>query len=230
MVDPTLVAYHDHRSDIGAGVRSYRDKSAARPRLANPDREAIPFYDPGAVTVPVDMNPEDLFGRASLTGFEAIREHSGVLSTGELMAVSAPFTPPGGLGGAFYPQPLLMGRLAVDGRSLDLDGVDPMRYGANGSVSEAVGSPSLLDDGIADDYDEQFALYNGVANSLTTRSDVYAIWFVMHGYARDDVEGLRPQDPMTPSVARRYLIIVDRSNVRRAGDRARVLLFDELPL
>ncbi|NRA57693.1 MAG: hypothetical protein HRU13_06200 [Phycisphaerales bacterium] len=219
--------YHDHRADVGAGVRSYRDKSEARPRSPVPEFAAVPFFD--STTAWGDMDPRDTTGRFEATTLDAIREHPGVLSTGELLAVTDPSV--GLVGGVA--QPVLMSRLAVDATSLDVDGVDPTRYlQGSGSVSEVPGSgsPTFNYDGVADDYDEQFALYNGVANSVTTRSDVYAIWFVLHGYARDDVEGLRPQDPMTPSVARRYLIVVDRSNVRRAGDRARVLLFDEVPL
>lgn len=220
---------HDHRSDVAAGVRSYRDKSAARPRV-NPAATAVPFFEPAAWG---DMDPFDLVGRQTTTGIEALREAPGMLSVGELLAVHQPPAGGGGgggLGGASYAQPNLLRRLGNDNQSLGVDGVDAVRYGPGGEVTIGGSMVSYQDDGIPDDFDEQLALYNGVANTVTVRSDVYAIWFVMHGYAREDVEGLLPNDPMTPSVARRYLIVVDRSNVRRAGDRPRVLLFDELPL
>lgn len=223
---------HDHRSDVGAGIRSYRDKSAVRPRLlaaSDAANQAVPFFDTAVSWG--DLDPTDIAGRFARTGYEAIRELPGFLSAGELMAVDTPFVAGGGgIGGTFYPQPLLMRRLAVDNSSLAVDGMDPVRYTSDGAVDQATGTPNFEDDGIADDYDEQLALYNGVANAVAVRSDVYAIWFVLHGYARDDVEGLRPQDPMVPSVARRYLMVIDRSNVRRAGDRPKVLLFDEVPL
>lgn len=211
---------HDHRSDVAAGIRSYRDKSGALPR----EGAAVEFYGPGAQG---DSDPEDLNGRRITTGLIGLREHIGLLSVGEVLAADR--LPPGGpiIGPSTYARPHMIRRLGQDQRSLGVDGVDAVRYAPDGSVDQASG---MLDDGIADDYDEQLALYNGLANSVTVRSDVYAIWFVMHGYAREDVEGLLPDDPMTPSVARRYLIVVDRSNVRRAGDKPRVLLFDELPL
>lgn len=211
---------HDHKSDVAAGIRSYRDKSGAKTR----DGTSVDFFDPGSWG---DMDPRDLFGRQVITGIDGLREHSGLLSVGEMLAADT--LPTGGpvLGPATYARPHMIRRLGQDGNSAGVDGVDAVRYTAGGAVDSAVGT---RDDGIADDYDEQLALFNGVANTVTVRSDVYAIWFVMHGYAREDVEGLRPDDPMTPSVARRYLMVVDRSNVRRAGDKPKVLLFDELPL
>ncbi|UYV14071.1 MAG: hypothetical protein NCW75_07210 [Phycisphaera sp.] len=216
--DPNVL--HDHRSDVAAGIRAYRDKSGALTR----DGTSVDFLDPGAWG---DMDPQDLFGRQTITGLDGIREHSGLLSVGEMLAADT--LPTGGpvLGPSTYARPHMIRRLGQDGESLAVDGVDAVRYSASGLVDQAAGT---RDDGIADDYDEQLALFNGVANTVTVRSDVYAIWFVMHGYAPEDVEGLRPEDPMVPSIARRYLIVVDRSNVRRAGDKPRVLLFDELPL
>ena len=71
---------------------------------------------------------------------------------------------------------------------------------------------------------------NAMLNSITVRSDVFCVWFVIHGYLPADVEGLGPTDPMIPSVARRYMMIVDRSNVVRQGDKPRILLFNEVPL
>lgn len=229
-IDDGTQVLHDHRSDIGASVRSYRDKSAARPKGANPGTRAIEFFD--ASSVWGDLDPTGTDGRQFVTGFVGLREDFGFMSVGELMAVDVPPSGGGGtgLGGASYPDPLLIRRLGKDGFSLNVDGIDQMRYTAAGEIDQAAGTPDLFDDEIADDYDEQLALFNGVANTVSVRSDVYAIWFVLHGYAREDVEGLRPDDPLTPSVARRYLIVVDRSNVLRVGDRPRVLLFDELPL
>ena len=213
---------HDSRSDVAAGVRSYRDKAAHRVRLGT----SVSFRGPSSSG---DLDPRDANGRGQVTGIDALREHPGLLSVGEFLAADIPPPPPGGtgLGGATDAQPHMIRRLGRDGRSLNVPGLDAIRYDASGRVDLADGT---LDDGIIDDYDEQLALFNGVANSVSVRSDVYAIWFVLHGYAREDVEGLRPGDPMSPSVARRYLIVLDRSNVRQAGDRPKVLLFEELPL
>lgn len=233
-IDPALAwiedgstPLHDARSDVAAGIRSYRDKSAALPRAG----VTVPFYGTSAWG---DGDPLDLIGRQESTGIIGLREDAGLLSVGEMLAADT--LPAGGpvLGPATYARPHMIRRLGQDGRSLDVEGVDAVRYAIGGAIEGAVdrgvSGLGFNDDGIEDDYDEQLALFNGVANTVTVRSDVYAIWFVMHGYAREDVEGLRPDDPMVPSVARRYLMVVDRSNVRRAGDKPNVLLFDELPL
>lgn len=214
---------HDDRSDVAAGVRSYRDKAALRVRSGT----AVSFRSSSSDG---DLDPADLNGRAQVTRIGALREHAGLLSVGEMLAADLPPPPPAGgpiIGGGSYAQPHLIRRLGRDGRSLSVAGIDAVRYDASGRYDRADGT---LDDGIADDFDEQLALFNGVSNTVSVRSDVYAIWFVLHGYAREDVEGLTPNDPLTPSVARRYLIVLDRSNIRRAGDRPKVLLFEELPL
>src|SRR5690606_19483933 len=84
-------------------------------------------------------------------------------------------------------------------------------------------------DALGRDYDEKLAIFNSVAGSISVRSDLYAVWFVLHGYQREDVEGLTDDDPLIPSVAKRFLIIVDRSNVTTEGERPRILHFQELP-
>jgi len=56
------------------------------------------------------------------------------------------------------------------------------------------------------------------------------VWFVVHGYQRSDVEGLGPNDPLVPSVAKRNLMLLDRSNVTHKGEMPRGVLFTELPL
>lgn len=84
-------------------------------------------------------------------------------------------------------------------------------------------------DQIPDDYDEQLVQINLLANSVSTSSDFYAAWIVIHGFDEDDVADLDDNEPMRPSFQRRYLMVVDRSNVVRRGDSPRVLAFLELP-
>ncbi|MEM9661653.1 MAG: hypothetical protein AAF937_05020 [Planctomycetota bacterium] len=102
---------------------------------------------------------------------------------------------------------------------------DPLRF------SEDAGAQFRLPvaDQIPDDYDEQLIQMNLLTNSVSTSSDFYAAWMVVHGFADDDVEGLEPNEPMRPSFAARYLMIVDRSNVVNRADRPRVLAFLEVP-
>lgn len=83
-------------------------------------------------------------------------------------------------------------------------------------------------DRLEDEVGERFGVYNAAAASLDVRSDYFAIWFLVHGYSEADVN-VGPDGPLVPSVRKRYLLVLDRSNVRRAGDRPRVVLFEELP-
>jgi hypothetical protein len=80
------------------------------------------------------------------------------------------------------------------------------------------------------DYQEQLAVAGAVVGSTTNRSDVFAVWFIVQGYTKEDVTGLAPTDPMVPSVKRRFVMVVDRSNVRQVGDKPKILLMKEVPV
>lgn len=84
-------------------------------------------------------------------------------------------------------------------------------------------------DQVPDDYTEQLAQINMLLNSASTGSDYFAAWFVVHGFEDDDVEDLSDAEPLVPSFRARYLLLMDRSNVVRPGDRPRVLAFVQLP-
>lgn len=78
---------------------------------------------------------------------------------------------------------------------------------------------------------ERLALANVAMNSLSTRSDYFAVWFMVNGYKKADVAvGNDSAVPMIPSIQRRFLLVLDRSNVTRQGDKPKVLLFKELPV
>jgi hypothetical protein len=85
-------------------------------------------------------------------------------------------------------------------------------------------------DKVKDDWDEKLQIAAAAMGSATVRSDMFAVWFVVHGYQKSDTEGLKPEDVLTPSVAKRYLMVLDRSNVTRKGEKPRVVLFTEVPL
>ncbi len=80
------------------------------------------------------------------------------------------------------------------------------------------------------DYGEKLAVAAGAMGSISTRSDVFVAWFLLHGYQRSDVEGLGPNDPMVPTIKRRFMMVLDRSNVLQRGDRPKVLVFQEVPV
>lgn len=88
----------------------------------------------------------------------------------------------------------------------------------------------IMPDQIPDSYDEQLVQLSALLNSVGVRSDYYAVWFVVHGYRESDTVGLSPADPLVPSFAARYLLILDRSNVVKKGDQPRVLAYVQLPM
>jgi hypothetical protein len=79
------------------------------------------------------------------------------------------------------------------------------------------------------DYQEKLAIAAAALGSTTNRSDTFAVWFLVQGYTKDDVTVANANVPMVPSVKRRFVMVVDRSNVRQAGDKPRILLFKEVP-
>ncbi|MCA9273836.1 MAG: hypothetical protein KDA31_12430 [Phycisphaerales bacterium] len=113
-----------------------------------------------------------------------------------------------------------------------------LNYGATAtpaSLDAFPGNPSgpllpIMPDQIPDSYDEQLVQLNAVLNSMTVRSDYYAVWFVVQGFKESDTQDLSDTDPLVPSFKARYLMIVDRSNVTEKGDRPHVLAFVQLPM
>lgn len=227
----SLLAYRD-KTEVtlinGAQAATYRDADPLIPSLDNP----MAWTGRGHT-----LGTSDQSGAPILTQpqFQGVREAPGFASLGELMCVTA-------MGSSVGPRvPAAsrfdgMGKEPASTTSSGRVGVDSMLYRAQGATMTT--APTLID-GIPDDYDEKLILANAVSNTASIRSDVFAVWFVLHGYQRSDVEGLRPYpgdpaaagaDPLVPTVAKRYLMIVDRSNVTRKGDKPRILMLQELPL
>jgi hypothetical protein len=215
-------------SDVAATIVAYRDKTRINPRgevnnVSFVGDNGIPGYynpDPTASIIEYYGRNNDLTG-LNASDIPGLREQPGLQTRGEVMAArDRQFT--SAIGNTQL-RPHDIDRLghdnAVDGfsQSTDRDGIDSVRY-------------SGFDDQIQDDYDEKLAIANGIMNSVSVRSDIYAATFVIHGYQQADCDGLSDQDPLVPSIARRYLMIVDRSSVVRTGDKPRILVFKEMPL
>ncbi len=128
-------------------------------------------------------------------------------------------------------------QIATFGNQLTGDQIGlAMNYGASPTPTALNAFPGVGDllpimpDQIPDSYDEQLVQLNAVLNSMSVRSDYFAVWFVVHGYKESDTQGLQPTDPLSPSFQARYLMILDRSNVTQKGDRPKVLAFVQLPM
>jgi len=226
-VDPSMNFPLDSDNDIAATLFAYIHRAVVPTRRGT--SAASEFYlsfgtDRGGQNeVSADPDPTligrgaDPAGGGGRTGLRGLREDLGLGSIGELLA--ARFSRD--LGTAFDPHSIdAIGR---DGVKLNEEGIDSIRR----QVMQGGGEPV---DGLVDEHDERLAIVNAIADIATVRSDAFAVWFIVHGYARDDVEGLTNDDPMVPSVARRFLMIIDRSNVVRLGDKPEILLFREVPM
>lgn len=174
-------------------------------------------------------------GRYWSTGIKGLREGAGFRSPGELLAVKQiEFDP--------------SNNNAVTTVAADLEkrtsNIDFLGY--RSTPSNMLGTDNILeqvlntaDPPVVTDvrplqfgktYQDKLKILSGLLGSISVRSDMYAVWFIARGYQRSDVEGLPALQPMVPSVERRFLMIIDRSNVTKVGQKPRILSFVELPL
>lgn len=240
--------------DIAAGLVGYRDRTAVSPRLRS-DRNAFPTSYVGELTYAPDIgnlvNQQaiidnryaenngviDYRTRETLSGIQGVRGTPGFGSLGEMLMAS--FSED-----AMAAEPIVAAHshMAMNQLGVDTDGGNPINLGVSGMDENASSmSPHFLNESsgfndskragqVANDYAEQLANAAGVMNIATTRSDYYAVWLVLQGFQESDVATLRPADPLVPSFKKRYLMVVDRSNVIEQGDAPKVILFREVPL
>jgi hypothetical protein len=231
--------------DAAAAILAYRDKidtplrpSAVEAGIGLPRDGYVSFADesaPGTRQPPNDPY-ETLTGRTLSTQIGAtptsqgtgVSEQPGLRSTGELLAVRMRTVDPSSAKYRFN-----MDHLGFDTTTPPpFSGGTPVDSDAPGftSLNPATTTTTAAAYSIANDYKEKLALAGGVMNTITTRSDYFAVWFLIHGYKRGDCEGIDNDAAMVPSVQRRFLMVVDRSNVTKEGQKPRVLLFKEVPL
>ena len=218
----SYINQHTPLSDIATAVAAFRDRLTLFPLDAAggdvADTPVVFGNSPGSLGGGTNPPP-----RQDSSQIDGISNRRGFTSVGELLAVRdrAPGSP--WQTGASDTN----GAHDIDrlGWNLDRNDVENLE-----TIYHKDPGGTLAPDEIIDDYDEKLTIINAVLGSTTTRSDYFAVWFLIHGYRRADVEGLGPNDPMVPSVARRFLMVVDRSNVVNEDDEPRVVLFEELPL
>lgn len=243
--------------DVAAGIVAYRDRVYTSPTTgAHPDvfASAAHLYNEGPMNLTVNsaLNGDALatnmrteasvwdfasptmipsgnepMDRVAFTGIPGLRQTPGFGSLGELLAlrVNPEFD---GLDLARWNnlRPMTIQQLGYDGKAQGIDSAGP--DGAVTMLSQIYSGDTAGD--VVDGYDERLALANAVFNTVSVRSDFFAVWFVVQGYRESDVANLRPEDPLVPSVQKRYLMVLDRSNVIEPGDKPKVLLLKELPL
>jgi len=92
-----------------------------------------------------------------------------------------------------------------------------------------------------DDLEERLALVRAISAVTSTRSDVFITWFVIRGYSPAAIEAIPvPADAdedekaellnqLEPAHESRWLVVLDRSNVRKPTDRPEIILLTQLP-
>jgi len=271
----TLIAYRDRLRYIPFRVASFPPSLLPKAGLIDSgfvpdDGSGALFHVTNPELALVEDNRINDVGRSMLTGIIGLRERPGFASLGEIFA--ARIRPD--LEDTFDARTLPyrineVETCQVDALSSDRsDGANPQELkayehtggGANFRIRlepapytdfdpfEDTSFPQnkqFVGDELGNDYDEQLAIASQVLNLVTTRSDYFAVWFVVQGYTREDVSNLGENDPMIPSFARRYLMVVDRTRVGtwvdRNGDgieqeeseiitQPRIVLFREVPM
>lgn len=99
-----------------------------------------------------------------------------------------------------------------------------------GNTQVTAWAPPTAMDAVANDYDEKLAIAASLFDSIDVRSDYFAIWYIIRAYRESDVADLADTDPMTPSYEKRFLMVIDRSNVTEQGELPRIVFNREVPL
>ena len=82
---------------------------------------------------------------------------------------------------------------------------------------------------IAGDQVERNTLLKGIANMVTTRSDVFTVYLKIRSVAQNPVTGgWDATNPETLIDESRYIMVIDRSNVERPGQEPKILMFEKI--
>jgi len=234
----------DITMDLAASLEGYRDKRPLEPWQSQPatrrrvdaGANKVRFLDQDRNQTQGNVTPNNstrLVGRARETQIVGIREELGFASLGELLCViqgrdRSAFSAPSGSSMASRDRRGNMDTLGWDGATSNALGVTSLLRPDSPGSNTPVGYE--LDSGSKDTYEQRLQIAAGLMNTTTVRSDVFACWFVVRGYTRNDCENLGATDPLVPSIERRFLMVVDRSNVSQYGQQPKILLMQELPV
>ena len=72
-------------------------------------------------------------------------------------------------------------------------------------------------------------MLKGIANLVTTRSDVFTVYLKIRSVAQNPATGVwDATDASTLINEARYVMVVDRSNVDRPGQQPKILMFEKI--
>lgn len=226
--------------DLATSLIAYRDKMTLRTRpkdLSGTPGIDVSFLDTGSPRT----------GRSLATGMigaaadpARLRESRGFRSLGEVLAVNlrenatSPTDPTDRRNQS-------MTRLGVadpavsTSDKLEQPGIVASRYynrNVSGQVQgfDTANLPIGLETSdVPEGYAAKIAIANALVNTASVRSDVFICWFIVHGYLPEDVQ-VEDDEPMVPTVAKRFVMVVDRSTSTGVGQKPRILLFKEVPM
>lgn len=226
-VAATLVAYRDRLSTdsryASRPIDFVGESNPLRYSTLNPNSHAFNLATEQTAAELTQSN--DHRDRATLTGVNGLRTAPGFSSIGEVLMATID---PAALGASnaslttFYNQ-LDIQQYARD--NLNLDGISDNEVAIDPQLFSGTTNGSTIDD-----YAERLAMADAIVNSISVRSDFYAVWFVIHAYQESDVTNLQPEDPLIPSLAKRYVMVVDRTNVQDPGDTPKIVFLREVPM
>ena len=227
--------------DLATTLIAYRDKMTldTRPKAANTPtaRVAVSFADSterSGRSMAAGLIPANTFP-------PRLREARGFKSIGEVLAANLKNPDGSNIADQRNQSMTRLGEPLLDGSTLPANapplieqpGLVASRYynrQANGSLTPPVGTiQPLLHSDLHDSYSGKIAIANALAGTASVRSDVFICWFVVHGYLPEDTQ-VEDDVPMVPTVAKRFVMVVDRSNVTSSDQQPRVLMFKEVPM
>ncbi|MCH8316593.1 MAG: hypothetical protein IIA64_11520, partial [Planctomycetes bacterium] len=192
------------------------------------------FGDPMDSTDPLPAYGD----RGDTTFIKNLRGERGIASIGEVLLLTegATFSPP-------------LGPLEPNENwRVDFAGLRPTAVGPAGGIESTRISTDVTDifidqngdgipqddeffpDEVAQDAEEQNLLFAGMSNMLTTRSDVFTVYFRVRSFIQNPTTGV--WDATNPEFIvddSRYVMLVDRSEVNHPNDKPKILYLEKLP-
>ena len=84
-------------------------------------------------------------------------------------------------------------------------------------------------DNVGGDAEEAALLFSGIANMLTTRSDVFTVYFKVRTFSQDPTTGLWDATDKDRIIDEsRYMMVIDRSSVSTPSDDPKILAFTKV--
>ena len=152
-----------------------------------------------------------------------LRPDRGIASIGELMLL----TRPGSSSGLLQP---------TESWRADFAAEDPYGDGDSTRIStdvQGVFTSTLMPDDpdeVARDVEEANLLFAGISNLITTRSDMFTVYFKIRSFRQNPTTGFwDATDPEYIVDDTRYVMLVDRSTVNRPTDKPKILYLERLP-